>query len=137
MTRWVRFEDGHGRVGFGTLEADAVAEYAGERLTRVAFPMGGMGAGMICLEGTGARSHFSLRNRPEVFNEPLTFAALSIKGESNAALVLEGPVPSWKIFGAPGTGNGGRVKTAAHPWQVSTRAAASSQRCARAVGRAA
>jgi uncharacterized protein (DUF608 family) len=82
------------------------APYSGERLNRVAFPMGGMGAGMICLEGTGALSHFSLRNRPEVFNEPLTFAALSIKGENKTALVLEGPVPKWKIFGAPGTGNG-------------------------------
>src|SRR5262245_57103384 len=44
--------------------------YSGEHLDRIAFPMGGMGAGMICLEGTGALSHFSIRNRPEVFNEP-------------------------------------------------------------------
>jgi len=80
--------------------------YSGERVSRIAFPMGGIGAGMICLEGTGALSHFSLRNKPEVFNEPLTFAALSIKGPDKVALVLEGPVPSWKIFGAPGTGNG-------------------------------
>jgi uncharacterized protein (DUF608 family) len=80
--------------------------YSGERLNRVAFPMGGMGAGMICLEGTGALSHFSLRNRPEVFNEPLTFAAISIRGKNKAALVLEGPVPRWKVFGSPGTGNG-------------------------------
>lgn len=28
-------------------------EYSGARLNRVAFPMGGMGAGMICLEGSG------------------------------------------------------------------------------------
>jgi len=80
--------------------------YSGARLNRVAFPMGGMGAGMICLEGTGALSHFSLRNKPEVFNEPCTFAAISIKGENRIARVLEGPVPAWKIFGAPGTGNG-------------------------------
>jgi len=82
------------------------SRYSGERNSRIAFPMGGIGAGMICLEGTGALSHFSLRNKPEVFNEPLTFAALSIKGQGKVALVLEGPVPSWKIFGAPGTGNG-------------------------------
>ena len=44
--------------------------------------MGGIGAGMICLEGTGALSHVSLRNRPEVFNEPLIFAALCVKGKS-------------------------------------------------------
>jgi uncharacterized protein (DUF608 family) len=81
-------------------------EYAGERLNRVAFPMGGMGAGMICLEGTGALSHFSLRHRPEVFNEPCTFAAVCVKGKKNVARVLEGPVPGWKLFGQPGTGNG-------------------------------
>jgi len=33
------------------------AEYARERLNRIAFPLGGLGAGMICLEGTGALSH--------------------------------------------------------------------------------
>lgn len=82
-------------------------EYFGERLSRVAFPLGGMGAGMICLEGTGALSHFSLRNKPEVFNEPCTFAAISVKGFPRGARVLEGPVPGWKLFGQPGTGNGG------------------------------
>ena len=81
-------------------------EYSGERLNRVAFPLGGMGAGMICLEGTGALSHFSLRNAPDVFNEPCTFAAISLQGPSPAARVLEGPVPGWKLFGQPGTGNG-------------------------------
>ena len=46
------------------------SEYAGEHLNQVAFPLGGLGAGMICLEGTGALSHVSLRNHPDVFNEP-------------------------------------------------------------------
>lgn len=81
-------------------------EYSGARLNRVAFPLGGLGAGMICLEGAGALSHFSLRNKPEVFNEPCTFAAISVKGASRVARVLEGPVPGWKLFGQPGTGNG-------------------------------
>src|ERR1700720_4135105 len=80
--------------------------YAGEELSRVAFPMGGMGAGMICLEGSGALSHVSLRNRPEIFNEPVTFAAISVKGEPHVARVLEGPAPDWKKFGNPGSGNG-------------------------------
>jgi len=70
--------------------------HEGDRLNRVAFPMGGMGAGMICLEGTGALSHVSIRNRPDVFNEPAVFAALSIKGAGGSiARVLEGPVPGW------------------------------------------
>ncbi|MGQ9589907.1 MAG: GH116 family glycosyl hydrolase [Planctomycetota bacterium] len=80
--------------------------YKGERLNRVAFPLGGIGAGMICLEGTGAISHVSLRHRPEVFHEPCAFAAISVRGEKRAARVLEGPVPAWKVFGTPNSGNG-------------------------------
>ena len=57
--------------------------YEGETLSRVAFPLGGMGAGMICLEGTGALSHVSLRHKPEVFNEPCVFAAICVKGDPN------------------------------------------------------
>ena len=80
--------------------------YSGENLNRIAFPLGGFGAGMVCLEGTGALSHFSLHNRPEIFNEPLTFSALCLKGQPNVARVLEGQVPPWKVFGSPRTGNG-------------------------------
>ena len=80
--------------------------YTGPYLNRIAFPIGGMGAGMFCLEGTGAISHMSIRNRPEVFNEPGLFGAISIKGKKNIAKILEGPVPDWKKFGQPGAGNG-------------------------------
>ncbi len=80
--------------------------YQGARLNQIAFPMGGIGAGMICLEGTGALSHVSLRNRPELFNEPCVFAALAVKGANPMARVLEGPVPARKIFGPPDTGLG-------------------------------
>jgi uncharacterized protein (DUF608 family) len=80
--------------------------YTGDYLNQVAFPLGGIGAGMICLEGTGTLSHVSLRNRPDVYNEPCIFAAISLKGTARIARVLEGPVPARKIFGPPGTGNG-------------------------------
>jgi uncharacterized protein (DUF608 family) len=80
--------------------------YSGETLSRVAFPLGGMGAGMLCLEGTGALSHVSLRHRPEIFHEPCVFAAVCVKGELNVARVLEGPVPAWKRFGLKESGNG-------------------------------
>ena len=84
--------------------------YAGEHNSRIAFPMGGMGAGMICLEGTGALSHVSLRNQPDVYNEPCVFAAVCVKGigsdGGHVARVLEGQVPTWKLFGPPQTGNG-------------------------------
>lgn len=74
---------------------------------RLAWPIGGIGAGMICLEGRGAISHVSVRNRMEFTNEPCTFAAICIKGvDANTARILEGPVPEWKIFGGPRTGNG-------------------------------
>ena len=45
--------------------------YCGENLTRIAFPMGGIGAGMVCLEGTGALSHLSIRNQPSVQRTPV------------------------------------------------------------------
>ncbi len=92
--------------------------YTGANLDHIAFPMGGIGAGMICLEGTGALSNFSLRNKPEIFSEPTVFSAICIKGEKNVARVLEGPVPKWKIFGPGpdttnynGAGNGMSGKT--------------------------
>ena len=81
-------------------------DYSGPHLDHVAFPLGGIGAGMLCLEGTGAISHVSFRNHPEIFNEPAVFAAISIVGKERKARVLEGPVPARKLFGPPGTGNG-------------------------------
>ena len=86
--------------------------YEGGRLNHVAFPLGGIGAGMVCLEGTGALSHVSLRHVPDVFNEPYLYSALCVKGEGgNVARVLEGPAPKRKHFGAPGTGNGSHGRT--------------------------
>jgi uncharacterized protein (DUF608 family) len=81
--------------------------YSGKNLDYVAFPIGGIGAGMVCLDGTGAWSHLSVDNRPDVFNEPFAFAAISVPGITNGAKVLQGQVPTWKIFGRPGTANGG------------------------------
>ena len=88
--------------------------YTGENLNRVAFPIGGIGAGMYCLEGTGAISHLSVKHQMEFFNEPDLFAAVCVKGktpEQNVARVVEGPIPNWKYFGAPGTGNGAAGST--------------------------
>ncbi|WP_460686399.1 GH116 family glycosyl hydrolase [Niabella aquatica] len=81
--------------------------YQDEYLNRVAFPLGGIGAGMFCLEGTGAISHMSVRNNPEMFFEPAMFAAICIKGIKNGAKVLEGAVPDWKKFGQRDSGLGG------------------------------
>ena len=81
-------------------------DYQGDYLTRVAFPMGGIGAGMVCLEGNGCLSGVSVRNRPDIDNEPLAFAAISIKGLENGTKVLEGPVQKWKIWGQPNSAGG-------------------------------
>ena len=80
--------------------------YIGDYLNRIAFPLGGVGAGMICVEGTGAISHVSVHHRPELFNEPGMFAAIAVKGIERGCKVLEGPVQDWKKFGMRGAGNG-------------------------------
>jgi uncharacterized protein (DUF608 family) len=72
--------------------------YRGEYLDRIAFPLGGIGAGMVCLEGNGCLSHVSIRHQPEIFHEPQTFAAVYVKTAHAAARVLEGPVPGYKIL---------------------------------------
>ncbi|NLR58644.1 hypothetical protein HGH93_11060 [Chitinophaga polysaccharea] len=81
--------------------------YTGKYNNRPAFPIGGIGAGMFCLEGTGAISHLSVRHNPEMFHEPAMFAAISLKGTPGQARVLEGPVPDWKKFGQRDAGLGG------------------------------
>ncbi len=89
-----------------TSEHQFNGNYSGQNLNRVAFPIGGIGAGMFCMEGSGAISHLSVNNKPDVYNEPFAFAAISVKGVENGAKVLESQVPSWKLFGLGGNGNG-------------------------------
>ncbi|GHT21151.1 hypothetical protein FACS189430_00740 [Bacteroidia bacterium] len=81
--------------------------YEGEYLNRIAFPIGGLGTGMFCIEGTGSISHMSVRHRPDAFNAPSMFAAIHVKGFENGTKVLEKTVPDWKKFGRPGTVGGG------------------------------
>ncbi len=83
--------------------------HTGGRLERVAFPIGGIGAGMICLEGSGMLSHVSLRHRPELLHEPLMFAALHVCGHGagsrgSVTRILEGPVPTRKACAMPDSG---------------------------------
>jgi uncharacterized protein (DUF608 family) len=82
-------------------------KYKGEYLNHIAFPIGGFGTGMFCIEGSGAISNMSLRHHPEVFNEPTMFAALHVKGIEDGTKILEGPVPDWKKFGMPNSALGG------------------------------
>lgn len=89
--------------------------YRGRHLDQIFYPMGGIGAGMICLEGTGTISRISIRHEANLYNEPNMFAAVSVKGQPELARVLEGPVPIPKVFGAnvngrEGSGNGMKFK---------------------------
>ena len=73
-----------------------VAPIQDSRLNFVAFPLGGIGAGMVCLSGTGRLTHVSIRHRPEVSFEPLIFAAIHVRGVERGARVLQGRDPQWK-----------------------------------------
>ncbi len=83
-----------------------LGKYEGAYLNMVSFPVGGIGAGMFCIEGTGAISGMSVHHIPDLFNEPNMFAAIHIKGKENGSKVLEGPVPDRKIYGAKDLGGG-------------------------------
>ena len=78
--------------------------YTGEYLNFVAMPIGGMGAGMFTVEGSGAINSMSIHHRPELRHEPRMVAALASK-DGNAKL-LQGPVPTHKIFSGPNAGYG-------------------------------
>jgi len=75
--------------------------YQGECLEQIGFPLGGIGAGMMCLDGAGRLTQVSVRNRPELTFAPNLFAAIAIRGSRKFARVLEGPIarrklhPSW------------------------------------------
>lgn len=77
--------------------------YSGENVSQIGFPMGGIGAGMICLSGTGMLTSVSIDNRPLIYHEPNMFAAISVGGK---AKVLEGPIPWHKVYGPHGSGLG-------------------------------
>jgi len=81
--------------------------FEGERTTQIAVPLGGIGAGSVCMNGYGGLQDFSIRTRPETTALPSTFSAnspeaafaiLHIKGESGATKLVEGPFPPFKIF---------------------------------------
>lgn len=81
--------------------------YEGIYNNYVAYPLGGIGAGMICLEGTGALSHVSFWHKPSVNYEPMVTATITLKDPAgNRTLVLEGPVPDRKVFRVAGGGGG-------------------------------
>lgn len=93
------------------INRDFNTEYKGEYTNHIAFPIGGIGTGMFCLEGTGAISRVSLFHHPDMTNEPYIFGAIHVKGVPNGTKVLEGQVPTWKLFETPESGVGGKGKS--------------------------
>ena len=79
--------------------------FSSDTATQIAMPLGGIGAGCICLNGYGGLQDFSIWNRPSTTALPegysssqAAFAILHIKGESPVTKLVEGPFPILKIF---------------------------------------
>lgn len=81
--------------------------FSGDRATQVAMPIGGLGAGCICINGSGGLQDFSIRTRPETTALPAGFtsnspeagfAVLHIKEATPVTKLIEGPFPPFKIF---------------------------------------
>jgi hypothetical protein len=69
------------------------------------MPLGGIGAGCICLNGYGGLQDFSIWNRPSTTALPegntsskAAFAILHIKGASPVTKLVEGPFAVFKIY---------------------------------------
>ena len=89
------------------LSAAPQRTFSGENATQVAMPLGGIGAGSICLNGYGGLQDFAIRTRPETTALPegfssdspeAAFAVLHIKGAPSVTKLIEGPFPAFKIF---------------------------------------
>jgi uncharacterized protein (DUF608 family) len=84
-------------------ETDPQKIYSGADLLQIAMPIGGIGAGSICLNGYGGLQDFSIHNRPSNSALPdgqtpsdASFALLHIQGQ-NVTRLVEGPLPPEKI----------------------------------------
>src|SRR3954452_297639 len=81
--------------------------FSGENTTQIALPIGGIGAGSVCMNGYGGLQDFSIRTRPENTAMPAgfranspeaAFAIVHIGGANGATKLVEGPFPPFKIF---------------------------------------
>jgi uncharacterized protein (DUF608 family) len=86
-----------------TSEQDSTT--ANSALIQVAMPMGGLGAGCLCLNAYGGVQDFSIRHRPALSALPddegvyqAAFALIHIKGAHPITRLLEGPLPPGKIY---------------------------------------
>jgi len=87
--------------------------YKNEQLNHIAYPMGGTGAGMICLNGRGNLRHFSLQHKPALDNNPEVFAALHITNGST--LIVEGEETGEMLSGGENFSRGSRRQPYGRP----------------------
>lgn len=88
-------------------EKAAQRTFSGETATQIAMPLGGIGAGSICLNGYGGLQDLAIHERPATTALPAgfssnsseaAFAVLHIKGSPSVTKLVEGPFPPFKIF---------------------------------------
>ena len=87
---------------------DRSAPSAATRTTQVAMPIGGIGAGSICMNGYGGLQDFSIRTRPENHRAAVRPSAptrlkphspsCTSRASSGVTKLVEGPFPPFKIF---------------------------------------
>ncbi len=89
--------------------------FSGRNLLQIAMPLGGLGAGSICLNGQGGLQDFAIRNKPATSGVPdghgtadSAFALLHIKGRNPITKLIEGPMPVEKIYNLGTKGQGFR-----------------------------
>ena len=94
--------------GFSTaelFEQGPPRTFSGDSSMQIAMPVGGIGAGCVCLNGYGGLQDFSLWNHPSTTALPegfapskAAFAILHIKAEPAITRLVEGPFPALKIY---------------------------------------
>jgi uncharacterized protein (DUF608 family) len=87
------------------LQSGPQRTFSGDKAAQIAMPLGGIGAGCICMNGYGGLQDFSIRNRPSTTALPegyapshAAFAILHIKGATQVTKLIEGPFPVLKIY---------------------------------------
>ncbi len=81
--------------------------YTGRDALQIAMPLGGIGAGCVCINGQGGLQDFSIRHKPDTtalpdeyqdrVNTDAAFALLHLPGQKITRLV-EGPMPPEKMY---------------------------------------
>ncbi len=79
--------------------------FSGSQAIQIAMPLGGIGAGCICLNGIGGLQDFALHHHPQNSALPdqwapseSAFALLHLKGQSAITRLVEGPFPPERIY---------------------------------------